>query len=40
MPDVNGDEVLKVIKGDPDKRDIPVIMSPVHILEQAPPLSS
>jgi adenylate cyclase len=26
MPDLNGDEVLKVIKGDPDKRDIPVVM--------------
>jgi CheY-like chemotaxis protein len=26
MPDLNGDEVLKVIKSDPDKRDIPVIM--------------
>jgi adenylate cyclase len=24
MPDLNGDEVLKVIKSDPDKRDIPV----------------
>src|SRR6201989_1911469 len=26
MPDMNGDEVLKVIKSDPDKRDIPVVM--------------
>lgn len=26
MPDLNGDEVLKVIKSDPDKRDIPVVM--------------
>jgi adenylate cyclase len=26
MPDLNGDEVLKVIRSDPDKRDIPVIM--------------
>jgi adenylate cyclase len=26
MPDLNGDEVLKLIKGDPDKRDIPVVM--------------
>jgi adenylate cyclase len=26
MPDLNGDEVLKVIKSDPDKRDISVIM--------------
>src|SRR5207237_4944051 len=26
MPDLNGDEVLKVIRGDPDKRDVPVIM--------------
>jgi adenylate cyclase len=26
MPDLNGDEVLKLIKSDPDKRDIPVIM--------------
>jgi adenylate cyclase len=26
MPDLNGDEVLKVIKSDPDKRDTPVIM--------------
>src|SRR5262245_14943901 len=25
-PDLNGDEVLKLIKSDPDKRDIPVIM--------------
>jgi adenylate cyclase len=26
MPDLNGDEVLKVIKSHPDKRDIPVVM--------------
>jgi adenylate cyclase len=26
MPDLNGDEVLKVIKSDPDKRHIPVVM--------------
>src|SRR6516165_4306434 len=26
MPDLNGDEVLKVIKSDPDKRDIPVVI--------------
>src|SRR6516164_10428749 len=26
MPDLNGDEVLKAIKSDPDKRDIPVVM--------------
>jgi adenylate cyclase len=26
MPDLNGDEVLKMIKSDPDKRDIPVVM--------------
>src|SRR5260221_14722103 len=26
MPDLNGDEVLKVISSDPDRRDIPVIM--------------
>jgi adenylate cyclase len=26
MPDLNGDEVLKVIRSDPDQRDIPVIM--------------
>ena len=26
MPDLNGDEVLKLIKSDPGKRDIPVIM--------------
>src|SRR6266581_3003192 len=26
MPDLNGDEVLKLIKSDPDKRDIPVLM--------------
>jgi adenylate cyclase len=26
MPDLNGDEVLKVIKGNPDTRDIPVVM--------------
>ena len=26
MPDLNGDEVLKVIKSDPDKRDISVVM--------------
>src|SRR6266699_6703642 len=26
MPDMNGDEVLKQIKSDPDKRDIPVVM--------------
>ena len=26
MPDLNGDEVLKLIKSDPDKRDIPVVM--------------
>jgi CheY-like chemotaxis protein len=26
MPDLNGNEVLKVIKSDPDKRDIPVVM--------------
>src|SRR5262249_36220459 len=25
MPDLNGDEVLKVIKADPDKRDISVV---------------
>ena len=26
MPDLNGDEVLRVIKSDPDHRDIPVVM--------------
>jgi class 3 adenylate cyclase len=26
MPELNGDEVLKLIKSDPDKRDIPVVM--------------
>jgi adenylate cyclase len=26
MPDLNGDEVLKAIKSDPDQRDIPVVM--------------
>src|SRR6266540_3506533 len=26
MPDLNGDEVLKAIKGDPDKRDMSVVM--------------
>jgi adenylate cyclase len=26
MPDLNGDEVLKVIKGNPDTRDVPVVM--------------
>ena len=26
MPDLNGNEVLKVIKSDPDQRDIPVVM--------------
>src|SRR5262249_61182665 len=26
MPDLNGDEVLKAIKSDPDRRDIPVVM--------------
>src|ERR1700740_3135930 len=26
MPDLNGDEVLKIIKSDPDKRDISVVM--------------
>jgi len=26
MPDLNGDEVLKLIKGNPDTRDIPVVM--------------
>ena len=26
MPDLNGDEVLKVIKSDPDKRDVSVVM--------------
>ena len=26
MPDLNGDEVLKLIKSDPEKRDIPVVM--------------
>jgi class 3 adenylate cyclase/CheY-like chemotaxis protein len=26
MPDLNGDEVLKIIKGKPDTRDIPVVM--------------
>src|SRR3989442_11003188 len=26
MPDLNGDEVLKAIKSDPDKRDTPVVM--------------
>jgi adenylate cyclase len=26
MPDLNGDEVLKIIKGNPDTRDIPVVM--------------
>src|SRR5499433_14089 len=26
MPDLNGDEVLKVIKSDPEQRDIPVVM--------------
>jgi adenylate cyclase len=26
MPDLNGDEVLKLIKSDPDKRDMPVVM--------------
>src|SRR5262249_62146132 len=28
MPDLNGDEVLKLIKSDPEKRDIPVVMNP------------
>ena len=26
MPDLNGDEVLRIIKGNPDTRDIPVVM--------------
>jgi adenylate cyclase len=26
MPDLNGDEVLKIIKGNPDTRDVPVVM--------------
>ena len=26
MPDLNGDQVLKLIKSDPEKRDIPVVM--------------
>lgn len=26
MPDLNGDEVLKIVKGNPDTRDIPVVM--------------
>src|SRR5499433_1760231 len=26
MPDLNGDEVLKIIKANPDTRDIPVVM--------------
>src|SRR6516164_7268971 len=26
MPDLNGDEVLKATKSDPDQRDIPVVM--------------
>jgi CheY-like chemotaxis protein len=26
MPGLNGDEVLKMIRSDPDRRDIPVIM--------------
>ena len=26
MPDMNGDEVLRTIKGNPDTRDIPVVM--------------
>src|SRR5712691_7094492 len=26
MPDLNGDEVLKIIKANPDSRDIPVVM--------------
>jgi DNA-binding response OmpR family regulator len=26
MPDLNGNEVLKLIKSDPEKRDIPVVM--------------
>ena len=26
MPDLNGDEVLKTIKSDPDQRDMPVVM--------------
>lgn len=26
MPDLNGDEVFKIIKGNPDTRDIPVVM--------------
>ena len=26
MPDLNGDEVLKIIKGDPDTRDVSVVI--------------
>ena len=26
MPDLNGDDVLRIIKGNPDMRDIPVVM--------------
>src|SRR5258708_6344128 len=29
MPDLNGDRVLKVIKSDPDQRDIPVTQTPI-----------
>ena len=39
MPDLNGDEVLKLIKSDPDKRDIPVVMISAdegeHLLRKA-----
>jgi DNA-binding NarL/FixJ family response regulator len=41
MPDLNGDEVLKLIKSDPDKRDIPVVMlKPTPTPRRSPNASS
>ena len=37
MPDLNGDEVLNILKSDPNTRDIPVIMiSADHDIENPP----
>ena len=31
MPDLNGDEVLKIVKANPDMRDIPIVMISAHV---------
>src|SRR5258708_9121578 len=40
MPDLNGDEILKATKSDPDQRDIPVVMITSDPDSDTPPQSS